>query len=101
MRNQPVQGTSGALKDNWVAIAEVWGSIKYNRGDERFVAQQVAGQTLVTFTIRWSEIVSDLTTKDRVSFDGRNYDIRDVRELARREGIEIDAGVRSEAPLIS
>ncbi len=98
-RNQPIQGGSGALKDNWVALQTVWAAVKYDRGSERFVTQQVVGQGVVTFVIRWSTTMSIITVTDRVSFDGRDYDIRDVRELGRREGIEIDAIARSEVPL--
>lgn len=99
MRNQPIQSSSGAPKENWVALANVWASVRYDRGAERFVTQQVVGQGVVTFAIRWSTIVSDIVVKDRVQFDGRDYDIRDVRELGLREGIEIDATARSEVPL--
>lgn len=99
MRNEPSQSARGGLAENWVALATVWAAVRYDRGGERFVTQQVVGQGVVTFTIRWSTAVQSLTVKDRVSFDGRDFDIRDVRELGRRDGIEIDATARSEVAL--
>lgn len=99
MRNQPSQSARGGLADNWVAIQELYAQVKYARGGERFATQQVVGQGVVTFLIRWDGAWSDFNVKDRVSFDGRDYDVRDVRELGRREGIEIDATARSEVPL--
>jgi SPP1 family predicted phage head-tail adaptor len=99
MRNQPSQSARGGLTDNWVAIATLYASVKYDRGGERFATQQVVGQGIVTFRVRWDAAWSDFNVKDRVSFDGRDYDVRDVREIGRREGIEIDATARSEVPL--
>lgn len=100
-RNAPTQSSSGAPRDNWTDIGIVWGSVRFERGDERFSAQQVVGHGLCTFTIRYSRLMATLNVKDRLIFDGRFYDIRDVRELGRREGIEIDAQARSEVNLVS
>lgn len=96
LRNVPTQSTSGAKRDNWVAVAMVWGSIKYDRGAERFAAQQLVGHMPVTFAIRWSSDVSDISALNRLAMRNRQYDITDIRELGRTEGIEIDAKARSE-----
>ncbi len=101
MRNEPTQSARGGLTDHWVTLATLYAAVKYDRGGERFATQQVVGQGVVTFVIRWGSAWSDFAVKDRVSFDGRDYDVRDVRELGRREGIEIDATARSEVPLVT
>lgn len=99
-RNFPTQSSSGAPVDSWQAAANVAASVKWDRGSERFVTQQIVGKSAVTFTIRYSSNVSGITVADRINFDGRDYDIRDVRELGRRKGIEIDASVRSDTALV-
>lgn len=40
------------------------------------------------FKVRW---IPDLQTTDRVSWNGRAYDIKDVREIGRRRFLEIHA----------
>jgi SPP1 family predicted phage head-tail adaptor len=64
-----------------------------NRGAERFQNQQIVGQSVLTFYIRWRD---DVNTKCRLVYDGKNYDIKDVREIGRREGLELDVTVRSD-----
>jgi SPP1 family predicted phage head-tail adaptor len=83
----------------WSTVATVWAQKIENRGQERFAAQQFVGKSAKTFKIRWSTAVAAVTTEHRVTFDGRQHDIQDVRELGRREGIEIDVTVRSEDPV--
>lgn len=68
-------------------------AIKPERGGERFTAQQVVGKAVITFKIRWR---TDVTTINRIVYDGRDWDIHDVRPLGKREGLEIDASARSE-----
>lgn len=98
-RRTETVSVSGSVSEGWTAVATVWASVKYERGAERFATQQSVGHGAATFTIRWSETVSEVSVLHRIAFDGRDYDVRDVRELGRREGIEIDAIARSEQPL--
>lgn len=100
-RNTPTISDGGSLVDNWALYAEVAAAVKYDRGNERFAVQQIVGRGVVTFRLRWSSDVRGVVSKDLIRFDGREYDIKDMREVGRREGIEIDAAARSEAPLIS
>jgi len=46
------------------------------------------------FRIRWSNIVSDLNPKDRVQYNGKDYDIVGVKEIGRRKELEITASAR-------
>jgi SPP1 family predicted phage head-tail adaptor len=39
-----------------------------------------------TFRIRW---LADVTSLHRVQFEGRNLNIREVREIGRRRGLEL------------
>ena len=82
----------------WATLAKVWAEAKPVLDAER----QQAGQTLASksyrFTIRYSTDVADLDPRDRVLFDGRDYDIAGVKEIGRREFLEITANARAETP---
>lgn len=83
--NNPVQ--------TWADVATVWAQQRPNRGSERFTAQENAGAAVMTFHIRFR---SDVTVKDRIQYDGREWDIADVREIGRRVVTEIDCTARAE-----
>ena len=89
------QDSFGQPIPSWAKIhtdATLPARVMPNRGNERFTAQQVYGESVVTFRIRWR---SDVSVENRIVYDGKNWDIRDVREVGRREGLEIDASVRA------
>ena len=94
------QSDSGEEVVTWVDVATVWAEKIELRGDERFAAKQYIGHAIKTFKIRWSETVSELTVLHKIRFDGRDHDITDVRELNRRQGIEIDCYALGELPLV-
>lgn len=90
---------SGQEEITWVDVATVWAEKREDRGSERFATKQIVGRAVTTFRIRWSEAVAVIGSKHRLLFDGRTFDITDVREIGRREGIEIDAFAASEQPV--
>lgn len=94
------QSSSGHPVESWRVVSPIWAGIRYDRGSERFNAPQYVGRSVVTFRVRWSSITKGITVEHRISYEDRQYDILDIRELGRREGIEIDASVRSEKSLI-
>lgn len=92
----PTQNAFGEPVDVWAKIHTddtIPARIVPMRGSESFTARQVVGKAVVTFRIRYR---ADVTTLNRIVYDGRDYDIHDVREVGRREGLEIDASARSE-----
>lgn len=53
--------------------------------------------TLTTrFVIRWSKTVTDFNTKDRLVCEGLEYGVVGVKELGRRQYLEITAAARSD-----
>lgn len=82
----------------WATLATVWAKAAPVMDAER----QRAGETLAAkayrFTVRFSYDVYDVDPRDRVTFDGRTYDIAGVKELGRREYLEITATARAETP---
>lgn len=90
------QNAFGEPVETWAKIhtdATIAARIVPTRGAERFTAQQVVGKAVVTFRVRYR---TDVTTLNRIVYDSRNWDITDVREIGRREGLEIDATARSD-----
>lgn len=98
-RQSVTQAADGEEVVTWQDVATVWARKIENRGSERFTAQQFVGHAVRTFRFRWSTTVSEITDKHRIVFDGRNFNITDVREIGRREGIEVDCWALGEDPL--
>jgi SPP1 family predicted phage head-tail adaptor len=44
------------------------------------------GQAAIVFRVRF---LADLTTKDRLTYRGQAYDIRDIKEIGRRRGLDL------------
>ncbi|HWJ88516.1 MAG TPA: phage head closure protein [Pelagibacterium sp.] len=86
--NNPIEG--------WAELAKVWAEKRDVSDTERLRGAEV-GSTLTTrFVIRWNKKVTDLNTKDRLTCDGLIYGVVGVKELGRREYIEITAAARSD-----
>lgn len=82
----------------WGTHATVWARCEPIRDGERWQAGEHIADKGYRFTIRWSREVWDVDPKDRVMFEGRHYDIKGVKELGRRDLIEITATARAELP---
>ncbi|MEA3541068.1 MAG: phage head closure protein [Pseudomonadota bacterium] len=81
------------LEDDGYGSVEVWADwltvsaqIVQQGGREFLAAAQVQAVVRVLFRLRWIEGVSVL---DRVVYDNRLHNIQEVRELGRREGLEL------------
>jgi SPP1 family predicted phage head-tail adaptor len=88
--NQPVEA--------WADLATVWANAKPVADGERLRAGETLGNKAYRFTIRYSTTVAAVDPLDRVVFDGRTYDVNGVKELGRREYLEITATARAETP---
>lgn len=83
----------GKEKKNWTPLYTVRAKVTPVRGEERFAALQNTAAAEVKFKIRYRE---DISTLNRIVYEGRTYDIVAVMELGRREGIELMARTRGE-----
>ena len=86
--NEPVKA--------WGVLAVRWASYEPISDGERFRAAETQASASARFQIRWSTAVSDLNPKDRLSHDGVTHQILNVKEIGRREGIEITAVARAD-----
>jgi SPP1 family predicted phage head-tail adaptor len=80
----------------WSDLITVWAAVYQLTDVEQFRAQEIGAEVTTRFTISYSSEVADLGSTDRVAFDGREYNITGVRELGRREWLEIRAVARAE-----
>lgn len=91
---------------------ETWSDLASNRpasyrplkGDERVSTPQAVATDQVEFTVRYSQLIMDLTPRDRIIYPSRLsdspqspivetnvYDILSTSELGRKEGVQIIA----------
>lgn len=94
------QSSSGEPNGTWSDLATVWAQKIEARGDERFSTAQPVGSISRSFRFRWSTTVKDVNDKDKIVFDGVEHDIVAVREIGRREGIEVDCTARGENAVV-
>lgn len=87
---------SGEQVKTWSTLATVWAAKRDVSDSERVASAEVSAEISTRFQIRWDGSWSDLNPKDRVVYDGRTYDIVGVKELGRREGLEISANARAD-----
>lgn len=95
-RKTVVQSDSGQEEVTWIDIATVWAQKVELRGNERFTAKQITGNSILTFRVRWSLAVSQVNVEDQIIYKELTYDITDIREIGRHEGLEIDCFTPSE-----
>lgn len=89
------QDASGHPVKSWPPLAKVWASKRVLRGEEKIQNLQKFAQTFSVFRIRWRSDVNPVKRLVDLS-DGRVYDILDVAEVGRREGLDITAKARAE-----
>jgi SPP1 family predicted phage head-tail adaptor len=73
----------------WTVLATLWAKVAEERGREFLASEsQIVGEAKAVFTIRYR---ADLRVTDRLRHSGRIWNIRSIREIGRREGLEIMA----------
>lgn len=83
---------------SWTPLAEVWaGAVPVSDG-ERLRAGETLASIKYRFTVRHSTMIATVDARDRITYDGRTFDVNGVKPLGRREGYEITATARAETP---
>lgn len=83
---------------SWQPLAQVWAAAVPVSDGERLRAGETLAFTKYRFTVRHSVQIKTVDARDRLTFDGRTFDINGVKEISRREGYEITATARAETP---
>lgn len=80
----------------WETFATVWASKKDVGDAERVRGQEFGASITSRFQIRYSSAVAGVDETCELVCEGRTYGITAVKEIGRREGLEITAAARSE-----
>lgn len=75
----------------WQPIARLFAQFRQTSGREFFAAGEVLSERKATFILRWR---SDLLMTDRIQYSGIDWLISEIREIGRREGLELQAYTR-------
>ncbi len=79
---------SGETISVWSDIVTVAATVRQANGREFLAGSAIVGEQRAVFVVRFRADVSQL---DRIAYGGRTFDIDDIREIGRREGLEIHA----------
>ena len=80
------QSGTGQPTGAWSTVATAWASIEPLSGREQLAAQAAQSETTHRVTMRYR---SGITTKMRISFGGRLFNITSVRSLEERGRVMI------------
>ncbi|OYU50898.1 MAG: hypothetical protein CFE27_14855 [Alphaproteobacteria bacterium PA1] len=83
----------------WVTIGQRWAASMPVKDSEAFRNSEATATITHRFQILWDAAAAQVDPTYRVLFDNRTYDIVAVKEIGRRDGIEISATARAEGPL--
>lgn len=95
-RATTVQDEFGEPIETWATLLEVFAEAVPVSDGEKVAAAEVSATISMRFRVLYSSTIADVNPKDRISFDGRDYDIWGVKEIGRREGLEITAAARAD-----
>lgn len=73
--------------ETYVPTEDVWAEAKQESGREFFAYGGINSERKVVFKLRWIE--PEVRVYDRVLYAGREHNIHEVRELGRKEGLEL------------
>lgn len=82
---------SGEEIHTWTLLKRVWAQYLPFRQQERFSAGREVAVFSARFVIRY---LTGIAEKDRIVFDGKNWDIIGISERTRRVDLEITAEVK-------
>ncbi|MBX5023050.1 phage head closure protein [Rhizobium lentis] len=77
---------SGSVVKAWAPLATVWAEVLQPTASEFFTGYGEAETGTVIFRVRYRPA---MTTKDRVTYDGQPYDLKEIKELGRRDALEL------------
>jgi head-tail adaptor len=76
----------GTVTEGWTPFATVRAQLVQASTDEFLTGHGEADKRVVIFRIRWLEGV---TTTHRVNHGSQNLNIREIKEIGRRKGMEL------------
>jgi SPP1 family predicted phage head-tail adaptor len=78
----------GTPVSTWTDLATVRAQIIQQSTEEFIRGYGASDDAIVIFRVRWIDYI---TTADRVSFDGGIYNVKELKFIGRRKGLDIRA----------
>ena len=76
----------GQTIQDWVTVATVRAQLIQSNTEEFMRGWGESAEAAIVFRIRHMD---GLTLADRVTYDGKAYDLKEVKELGRRKGLDL------------
>ncbi|MCO6390558.1 phage head closure protein [Aliihoeflea aestuarii] len=76
----------GIPHEGWEPFATVRVKIMQSSTEEFLRSYGETAEAAIIFRIRW---IDDLTTMRRVTYEGVQFNIREIKEIGRRKGLDI------------
>lgn len=76
----------GTPIEGWATVAAVRAQIIQSTTEEFMKGWGTSTEAAIVFRIRH---LDGITPADRVTYDGRAYDLKEIKELGRREGLDL------------
>lgn len=76
----------GTPIEGWATVATVRAQIIQSTTEEFMKGWGTSTEAAIVFRIRH---LDGITPADRVTYDGRAYDLKEIKELGRREGLDL------------
>lgn len=78
----------GTVTPGYTALATLRAQIVQSSTEEFIEAQGATDDTVVIFRTRW---LSGVTTADRIHYEGTFFNVKELKEIGRRKGLELRA----------
>ncbi len=92
-RKTVANGPLGAT-ETWATLCTVWAGRKDVSDGEKAAAGTVMSSLVARFTVRSSDAARGIRPADAITEGGLNFDIVGIKELGRRDYLEITAQAR-------
>ncbi|WP_260581194.1 phage head closure protein [Sphingopyxis sp. PET50] len=84
-RYAATQDEYGEEIQTWTDLGKEWAATFYGNGTERREAAKEQGEQAATFNVRSNALTRGLMIRDRIVFDGDNWDIVSTSPIRRAE----------------
>lgn len=76
----------GTVTENWTDLAPVKAQVIQSSTEEFMRAWGTSSEPVIVFRIRYRE---DITLADRIQHGDQHFDIKEIKDLGRRVGLEL------------
>ncbi|MFK4256452.1 phage head closure protein [Agrobacterium tumefaciens] len=77
---------SGDVSNGWTPVATVWAEVLQQSASEFFTGYGEAETGTLIFRVRFRP---GITTADRVTYHGVAYGLKEIKEIGRRDALEL------------